>query len=430
MILNIVLWAFAAALGLLCACVALRCLGRESVTVGRRRIALEKPLDLSGERFTPAMGAAAVCWGLGVLLALYAASAIHCAVARDGVSWSELYSAWHHYDAKHYRNLAEFGYRDYMENSQHLFLVFFPLYPWLVRLLAQLIPNYDLCGHLLSSMCFVGACYMLARLTTEEFGRRVSVPALALFAAYPFMYFSAAYYTESLFLFLSLATFYCIRRHRYLFAGILGALAALTRMQGILLAAVALVEYGCTSHPLQKWRARDWRGLRRDCWSKLLCIGIMAAGVIVYLWLNYAVEGNPFQFTIYQREHWYQGFAILPECLRTIWNYLLSTLTVRNGYAIWGPEAILFIVCLAAAIYGVRRFPPAWMTYFLLAVLLNYSLSWPLSIGRYMLSAFPLPVTFAVACRKRPTLGNLIVLFCALIQGVFLFSYLSGNPPY
>ncbi len=427
MILNIVLFFIILLLGLMCLVLALRCFGITELPIGRRTLVLEKRTALTGEAFTPVMGLTAVLWGLGALLAMYGVSALYCAVFQESLSWTELANAWSHWDAKHYIKLAELGYHDYVEDGQHLFLVFFPLYPWLVRLLHSMIDSYALCGHLLSGACFTAGCYVLARLVTEDFGWRAARLSLALTAAYPFAFFFAAMYTESLFFLLSVTVFYCIRKHRWLWAGLFGALAALTRMQGVLLTAAALVEYAGTEHPIQKLGRRDWRGLWRDVWRRLAPLAIVAVGVAVYLWLNYAVEGDPFRFTYYQKEHWSQGFKPLPDCLRIIWNNLTDKWGERLMFTTWGPDLAVFILCLAAAVYGVRRLPPAWMAYFLLCIFLNYSLSWPLSCGRYMTCTFPLFVTAAVAGQKRPALTQFAAGAGALMQGAYLMAYLSGS---
>ena len=428
MMLDVILWGFAALLALLCLVVALRGFGVNAIRLGGREAALTKPLGLKGERFTRAMGVSALLWGLGVLVAYFAATALYCAITYDSVSWPNLFRAWQHYDAPHYRVLAEFGYHDYTE-EEHLFLVFFPLYPWLVHGLARLIPNYDLCGHLLSALCYMGSCYMLARLTTEEFGSDIGKLSLALFSAYPWAFFFAAYYTESLFVLLSLITFYCIRRHRYFLVGIFGALAALTRMQGILLALVGVVEYVVSERPQDKFRERRWGALGRDVW-KLLGIALAWLGIAAYLWLNYSVEGNPFQFTIYQDQNWFQHFVVMPRCMSVILDYLVRTWPARMSITTWIPNVIVFIVCMAAGIYGARRLPPTWITYFLLVFMLNYSLSWPLSCGRYIASAFPLPVMLATVSRRRPALRYFLIVFCLILQGGLLFGFLSGKSVY
>ena len=419
-----------AAVVLVCLALGLRCLGVETVPVGRRQIELGERRARRGERFTAAMGLQAVMWGAGVMLAVYGASALYCAVEYDRVSWELFCQVWSRADAVHYRSLAELGYHGYIENGQHLFLVFFPLYPWTVRLLACVIPDYALCGHLVSALSYTAGCWVFARLVTEEFGWRTARLSLGLFSAYPFGFFFAAVYTESLFFLLSVTAFYCIRRHRYLLAGVTGALAALTRMQGAFLLLAGLAEYLVSERPLEKLRGRRWRALWGDVWKKLLPLALMGAGTAVYLWLNWDVEGDMFRFAYYQREHWYQYATPMHRCLATIWNELTDRAAPRLAGTVWLPDTAVFILCLGALVLGVRRLPTAWTVYFLVCVLVNYSISWPLSCGRYMACAFPLPVALAAAARRRPALARLGAAVFGIWQGAYLSVFLSGAPLY
>ena len=159
-------------------------------------------------------------------------------------------------------------------------------------------------------------------------------------------------------------------------------------------------------------------------------ISLAGLGIAAYLWLNYSVEGNPFQFTIYQDQNWYQHFVVMPGCMRVILDYLARTWPARMSITTWIPNIAVFIVCMAAAVYGARRLPPTWMTYFLLVFMLNFSLSWPLSCGRYIASAFPLPVMLGTASRRRPALGYFLMVFCLILQGGLLFGFLSGKSVY
>lgn len=426
MLLNIVLSLIVLIIALTCLAIALRAFGVDQIC-GQP---LTAETGLSGQRFTRAMAAAALLWGAAVLCILYGAGLLCCAVTRGSVSWEIFRSAWFRWDANHYRQLAEVGYRGSVENGEHLLLVFFPLYPWLVRVLHTVIPNYDAAGLLLSSVCYMGGCCMLARLVTEDFGALTARNALALFSAYPFAFFFGAFYTESLFLLLSVTAFYLIRRHKWLWAGLVSALAALTRMQGVLLAAAGLVEYIAAEQPLTKFRVRDWRGLGRDLLCKVLPLGLVLLGVGCYLYLNYAVAGDPFKFSYYQRTHWYQGFTPLPRCLKIAWTYLTGSLWEEMSFTTWGPDLAVFALSLAAAVFAARHLPPAWAAYAVFCMLLNFSLSWPLSCGRYMACSFPLFVSLAVAFRKKLLTARLAAVAFAIFQGIYLFVFLSGGHVY
>ena len=430
MLLNFVLAIVVLLIAYVCLVLVLRVLGVTSIPLKGRTAVLEKETRLCGETFTPAMGLWAAVWGILALMTVYGAGLVYCAVTQGGVSLEDLYKIWSHSDAVHYRKLAELGYHGYVEDGQHLFLVFFPLYPWLVHLLQFLIRDYSLCGHLLSALCYVNGCYVLARLVTEDFGWEIARKSLLLFSAYPFAFFFAGMFTESLFFLLSVSTFYFIRKHRYLLAGLTGALAALTRMQGMFLLFAALAEYAAADMPLRKLKERDRQGLWRDLRFKIAPVFLMLLGVAVYLWLNYDVEGDPFRFSFYQRDHWFQHFVPLPECLSTIWNNLAYSGNVKLVFTVWLPDLAVFLLCMAGLLYAVRRLPVAWAAYLLLCIVINYSLSWPLSCGRYIACAFPLPVAVAAASRRRPPLGQTAVFVFAVLQGVFLLIFLSTGAIY
>lgn len=408
---------------------AARFWGLDAVRLGERCLTLRKPMNLRGEPFTRRDGAAAAAWGLGTLALAYAACVLYCGIFREEVSWDAFSRAWKQYDAWHYIGLAEQGYSGYLENGRPLFVVFFPLYPWLMRLLHLLIPDYHLCGFLISGAAYVGSCCVLARLTAEEFGRGVSKMSLAFLSAYPFAFFFASLHTEGLFLLLSLCCFSSIRRHRYPLAGLFGALAALTRMQGVLLALVAFAEYCTTEHPVDKLKNRQWPELWRDLWGKLFWMAVMGTGTLVYLGLNHAVTGNCFQFTVYQRERWNQGTSFFLSSLSKLWHGFLHP---SEGYEFvawttWGPQLVLFVFCLAALLYAVRRMPPVWTLYFVICIYLNYSLNNPLSCGRYIACAFPLPAALAIAGQRRPQAARFFLTAFALLQGVFLMAYFASR---
>ena len=409
---------------------AARCLGAERLGRGRRALPLSLPTGPAGEGPRRWDTLRAAGWAVGALALAWLASVLYVGIfAGPEVSAETVGRAWQRYDAVHYLRLASVGYQNNIEDGQHLTLVFFPLYPWLMRLLHLVIPSWAVCGHLLSGGCYVGACCLFFRLTAGEFGRRAGFAALAFLSAYPFAFFFASLHTESLFLLTSLACFTCIRKHRYPLAGLFGVLACLTRMQGAFLAFVALAEYCASQRPFRKLRARDWRGLWRDLWGKLIWMPFMWLGTGCYLLLNYWVEGDPFRFLVYQREHWYQGLQWFTASLSGL---LRAAISPSQGYEFctwttWLPQFVLFVLCLALLIYSVRRLPPAWTVWCVVCIFLNYSLTNPLSCCRYIACAFPLPVALALLTRGRPGLERGLLAASGVLQGVFLMAYLAGR---
>jgi hypothetical protein len=114
---------------------------------------------------------------------------------------------------------------------------FFPLLPLAEHVMAPLLGGRAaLAGWLLANIAALGAFGVLRRLAEDETGsRRVARLALVFLAFSPFAVFLSLAYTEPVFLLLALLTFHALRHRRWLTAGLMLALAVLTRMAGIVL---------------------------------------------------------------------------------------------------------------------------------------------------------------------------------------------------
>jgi hypothetical protein len=115
--------------------------------------------------------------------------------------------------------------------------VYFPLYPTLIRIVGAIFLGNDLFAALLiSNLAVIGVLYLLYERASEWVGAEGAARTLGYLVVFPTGFFLFAAYTESLFLFLVLASFRvassCEGWGR---ASLLAALAALTRLQGILL---------------------------------------------------------------------------------------------------------------------------------------------------------------------------------------------------
>ncbi|MGO8947899.1 MAG: mannosyltransferase family protein [Ktedonobacterales bacterium] len=143
---------------------------------------------------------------------------------------SQLLQVWTTWDGAHYAAIAEGGYTQLQQTA------FFPLYPLLERMLAPLFGgNPALAGLAIANAACLVAYALLRVLAEREYGRSVARQTLLYLAIFPYSLFLAAAYTEALFLALSLGVFLALRGHHWKLAGVLAALATLTRPVGILL---------------------------------------------------------------------------------------------------------------------------------------------------------------------------------------------------
>ena len=113
---------------------------------------------------------------------------------------------WRHFetwDAHHYLHLARFGYGD-----QPMSLAFYPLWPFLIRLVAPLFGgNFTLAALALANAFSLVALVLLHRLVARRFDTTIANRTLLLVLAFPGALFLCFAYTEPLFLLLCVALF-------------------------------------------------------------------------------------------------------------------------------------------------------------------------------------------------------------------------------
>lgn len=341
---------------------------------------------------------------------------VACWVLYPGSGSEAALWAWKRWDALHYVNLAELGYSGYIEDGKHLFLVFFPLYPWLMRLVSAVTGNTMAAGLLISFLTYAGGCVYLYKLAAWELGAGAACRAVVFLSIFPYAFFFGGIMTEGLFFFTTAAGLWYIRRHRWWLAGLFGVLAAMTRMHGILLIGAAAAE-------LVEDRGRfDWREIIRRLPALLLPV----LGTLVYLGLNWQVEGDPFAFTVMQ-EHWSQGFCWISDTLWYVLQNALSYPAVEVRYQLWIPTVILFPIFFALVFYARKRFRSMYVLYGFVYLVLNYSLSWLLSAGRYLSCGLPFFLFAAALTERRRWLTGLAIAAMSVGFVIMLYGYLTGG---
>lgn len=361
---------------------------------------------------------------VGLLLAGMAAAIL---LSDGGLTWGEAFQQLQRWDAAHYIRLIEEGYQGYTENGQHLFLVFFPGYVWAARLLRLVIPSTALAGTALSCLCYGGACCYLYRLAGEAYNGRVARNALLYMSLFPFSFFSGLVMTEGLFLLATTGACWYAWRGKWLAFGLFGALAALTRMTGLLVIVVGVIRlleaYRPLEPPVGKSLGRCWKPLL----LRLPLTLLPAAGTLLYLLLNLWVDGDPFAFASHQ-EHWHQGYLWISQVVEYIGRYLGDNLGSSFGWAVWAPALALFVVGLALLYWAALRkgHPAGLLAYGFCFFVATYSLSWLLSAGRYLSTCFVLFLFLAKLTQRRPALRAALLGGEGVLLGVYLCAFLAG----
>ncbi|MFC8425380.1 glycosyltransferase family 39 protein [Streptomyces sp. NPDC057236] len=185
-------------------------------------------------RAAPALLGYAAVRALGlVALALWSG-------ARGKDAYTLLTARW---DSLWYTRVAElgYGYEVRLPNGDvHSNLAFFPLLPWLERLVAAVSPlSYADGGFVVSVLASLAAAWGIFAVADHVYGRRAGVCAVLLWAVLPVGIVQSMAYSESLFTALAAWSLYAVLTGRWVTAGVLAGLAGLTRPVG--LAVVAAV---------------------------------------------------------------------------------------------------------------------------------------------------------------------------------------------
>ena len=300
---------------------------------------------------------------------------------------------WRGTDSRHYLDIARDGYIAAGERDRVVQLVFLPGYPLAVRAVMLLVPS-DICAGLLTSaVCFAGAGCVVYRLLRLDLPHRDAVRALRFLVLAPGCFFFAAPMSESLFLLLTAAALYLARTRRPILGGLCGAGAAFTRSLGLLLIVPLLWEL---VHDAVQRRRVDAR--------QVIGALLVALGFAAYCCINRRVSGNPFQFLIYQREHWNQRTGLFFSTAAYQTDYLLRCLhsgNWRDALGLWLPNLIACfsaLILLAKTAPRLRASQTAWfLAYYIIAV----GATWLLSAPRYLLVLLPVPLALAQCTQKR-----------------------------
>ncbi len=346
--------------------------------------------------------------------------------------------SWCRWDCGWYYTIAFRGYWTSQASA------FFPLYPALVHgvgaLIASLHVLHTLDPYILATLlvanvaalaAFVGIA-LLAR--QEDASQSVMWGALALFAAYPYTFFLAAGYTESLFIASAIFALIAARRGWWLIAAVAALVATFTRGTGLILVLPLLWEFG---HQHHWWTWSGWR----SAWHRRVTPRIVATGLLVigsvplafggygwYLWRRF---GDPLAF---QRSE-----ALWGRHLAAPWSTALLFVQRFGQQPPWAYsqmlmllDGVLIVAFVLLVLLCAARVPFAFTLYsaaLVAIVMLEPAPSWAEifpGLGRLLLPAVPLFFGLAVWMKRKPGVLTLIVGLMVAVQAGLATFWLNG----
>ncbi len=324
---------------------------------------------------------------------------------------------WDRWDVVHFLKIASRGYRPDDGTA-----AFHPLYPVLGNITGTLVGGHELWGMFivssLGSLLFLIALERLARLDLPP---ELAYRACFFFLMLPVAFVLFAPYSESLFMFCSVVAVLMARRDRWWLAGSWGALAVLTRQQGLLLLVPLAWEFWEAAH-------RDWRTAltRWRAALSLLLIPIALVGWVAFRNLTLAGDvrfewSDPYSLVY--------GLFISPSATKVVpqqiftypWKAMymaLSYWSITNIIDLtMGAVYIVLLITGAKRLWSVR---PSYFLYALVTVLVSLSFSTGLpysymGLARHCLLAFPFALLVATSRRRTALWMTVVGLLSMLV---------------
>ncbi len=371
-----------------------------------------------------------------------------------------LWQTWRRWDAAIYAHIATHGY---VPAEARTTPAFFPLFPLAQHLVAPLTGGDPyLAGLLLANIAWFVALRELFLLTCDDVGYDAARGAVLALSVFPTALFGFVPYPESLFLALAIAAFRRIRRRCWLWAGILGGLAALTRQAGVLLMLPYLWEAlkdGTRNAPehteregreregheesQRDFRATELRLIWNDLFRKKSSVSfrgfvvstvprilapalLIPLGLVIYAgWLWHAV-GDPLAFW-HAQATWHRA-TVWPW--QTLWRGMLAVGAQPSRYfTLRAWQELLTVLGMGALCLACLRRAPASYAVFAVPLYLLFLAqtdpAWPLlSEARFMLEIFPLFVVLGQLVSVQRWRAAVLIAACLPVQvaGMIIFS--------
>ncbi|MBU0845989.1 hypothetical protein KKH23_02175 [Patescibacteria group bacterium] len=319
--------------------------------------------------------------------------------------------AWGNFDGEHYLSIAYQGY-------QPLTYFFFPVYPltiaFIAKFLGESFASLAVSGLLISNISFFVALVGLWKLIELDYKKDIARLTILLLLVFPTSFYFGSIYTESLFLALAVWSFYCARKRKWIAAGTLGVLLTATRVVGLAIVPVLLVE------------AYLQRKEKKKSNLYLVALGILLSvfGIFAYMIYLNKVTGDPLEFfhnvSIFGQQR-SSSLVLLPQVFYRYFFKILPNISYSYFPIVFVTyleivTALMFLVLTIASFFRLRLSYAFYLAVGYIIPTLSGSFS---SFHRYVLILFPAFILSAIWLSKRKKWVK-VIIFSILILGLLV----------
>jgi hypothetical protein len=349
------------------------------------------------------------------------------------VALASIIQRWTYWDGSIYIHIARSGY------TPPEYSVYFPLYPTLIRICTFIIgPHWTTAALLVSNfgalLAFGGIAALAAQFASADNARKVVRTALLLFAAYPLAFFTAAAYTDGIFVGLAAFALLFATRRQWWWAAAFALLAGWTRPVGpALILPLAWEALQCYRAARAEGGEEGSEGSARQTLRATapalaaICAPILSVVTFsAYLWQRF---GDPLM--IVHSEHHWAHFNMSPLLSIPVAIFAFAHVAINSPLQFrvlldLAPVIGALVITLVAA-----RRAPLVLTLYMLGLLYIVT-SEPIdftdlfiSSGRYMIAAIPVVLYLADWLRRADWLLPALCVCGVALQAVLTIYFLG-----
>lgn len=307
-------------------------------------------------------------------------------------SVSDLATMWSNFDGLHYLDIAQYGYG--YQHKTDLDYAFFPVYPWVISKF-NIFGSYLASGLFVSHLSLLLALYFLYKLIVLDEKTSTARSVITLLLIFPTAFFFGSVYNESLFLLLTVLSFYFVRKQNFLLACAFAAVASATRVTGILLWPSIIYEF---------WLLHG-KNIKKSFNAETVWLILPPLGLLAYMKFQLLKIGDPLFFVHIQDQFAQRTTDKVILVYQVFFRYFKMLIFVNHNDPLFFTVLLEFIsACLLVffLIMGFKKIRFSYWLYVLLSFLIPSLTGTFMSLPRFAIVLFPVFIFLAKLFEKLP----------------------------
>ncbi len=331
-----------------------------------------------------------------------------------------IWELWNVWDVPHYISIASSGYQKLGDEAN--FIIYLPFFPLLISIFKFVFQtSYLIAGYIVSLFTSILLAIILYKLTLLDYTKKTAILTVLMLFIFPTSFFLHIPYTESLFILLSVASFYFARQKHYWISFLFIGLATATKIVGLALIPAIFIEVLILDR-----QNFNKKGIYNKLSILLFGSTFALSGFLIYLFLNYYLWGDFFYFTVIQKQHFYETFAPFGQGLVNAFQSLFWRTGLEKIMLGYGQIAAFFLG-LGMSFYVLVKVRFSYGIFMFIVLFFSYSMSLWIPMPRYILSLFPMYIALAIFS-KNVLFKYIWILFSVILLLILALIFIQYGP--